>query len=85
MDSRIARILDELSDFDFEIEYMPGVKNGIADLMSRMPGRENELINEVSDPGYLPKELVKGRESKGGVIPYLKVRGMGYKLWQKME
>ena len=66
VDSRIARTLEDLSDFDYMVEYTPGERNGMADLMSRFPGVERLGMNEVIDPEYLPKGVMKGRESKGG-------------------
>ena len=66
VDSRLARTLEDLSDFDYVVEYMPGNKNELADLMSRIPGSEDESDKLVIDPEYLPKGLVKGKECKGG-------------------
>src|SRR5678815_3045050 len=66
VDSRLARTLEDLSDFDYVVEYVPGERNVIADLMSRMPGSERMDERVVIDPEYLPKGLMKGKESRGG-------------------
>src|SRR5678816_736586 len=66
VDSRLARTLEDLSDFDYVVEYIPGERNEIADLMSRMPGSERMSETLVIDPEYLPKGLMKGKESRGG-------------------
>ena len=41
VDSRLVRTVEDLSDFDYVIEYGPGERNEIADLMSRLPEKEN--------------------------------------------
>ena len=66
VDSRLARTLEDLSDFDYEVEYVPGERNVIADLMSRMPGSESMNEKLVINPEFLPKGLMKGKESRGG-------------------
>ena len=66
VDSRIARTIEDLSDFNYVIEYVPGERNEIADLMSRLPGRVSEREVESVNPEYLPKGLMIGRECKGG-------------------
>ena len=45
---------------------MPGDKNKLAELMSRIPGSENKIYQLVIDPEYLPKGFVKEKERKGG-------------------
>ena len=55
-------MLRDLSVFDYVFEYMPGDKNELADLMSRIPGSENVSDQLVIDLEYLPKRLVKGKE-----------------------
>ena len=65
VDSRIARTVEDLSDFDYEIEYVPGERNETADLMSRLPGRVTEGERQTINPEYLPKGLMIGRECKG--------------------
>ena len=66
VDSRMARTIEDLSDFNFEIEYLPGEKNVIADLMSRMPESVVEGEIDCMNPEYLPKGLMIGKECKGG-------------------
>ena len=66
VDSRLARTVEDLSDFDYVLEYVPGERNVIADLMSRMPEGINESEVKSVSPGYLPKGLKVGMEVKGG-------------------
>ena len=53
VDSRIVRTLEDLRDFYFSIDYTPGERNVMVDLMSRMPVTEYLHISEVSDVEYL--------------------------------
>ena len=55
IDSRIARTIEDLSDFDYEIQYTPGNRNEIADLMSRFPGTLEK--ESFVDSNYLPAGL----------------------------
>ena len=41
-------MLEDLSDFDYMVEYMPGDKNELADMMLRIHGSENESDRLVS-------------------------------------
>ena len=66
VDSRLARTLEDLSNFDYMVEYMPGDKNELADLMLRIPESENESDRLVTDQKYFLKGLVKEKECKGG-------------------
>ena len=66
VDSRIARTIEDLSDFDYTIEYTPGDRNELADLMSRIPGSKSVNGTEVNEVGYLPEGLVVERKSEGG-------------------
>ena len=42
VDSRLARTLEDLGDFSFTIQFVPGKMNSIADGLSRIPSRESE-------------------------------------------
>ena len=53
VDSRIVRTLEDLRDFYFSIDYTPGERNVMVDLMSRMLVTECLHISEVSDVEYL--------------------------------
>ena len=48
------------------VEYMPGDKNALADLMLGIPGSENKNDQLMIDPECLSKGLVKGKECKSG-------------------
>ena len=65
VDSRIARTLEDLSDFDYRIEYTPGDRNLVADMMSHLPVEIR--VEEISDPHFLPPGLKvnkwKGKEN----------------------
>jgi len=49
-DSRIARTLEELSEFNFEIKHISGIRNVVADVLSRspVPCSENENSDELN-------------------------------------
>ena len=64
--SLIARTIEDLSDFDYTIEYTTGDRNELADLMSRIPGSERMNKTEVNEVGYLPEGLVGKRKNEGG-------------------
>jgi hypothetical protein len=66
VDARLARTLEDLSDFSFTIEYIPGKMNIIADGLSRIP--PDPIENPVScDPSELPLGLVlEGTPVLGG-------------------
>ena len=50
VDSRLARTLEDLSEFSFQIRYLPGKENVLADAMSRVAGSPVDLPNiEPSD------------------------------------
>lgn len=54
VDSKLARVLDDLSEYSFEIRYYPGKENVFADTWSRCH-REAHDENEVLDLHTLPK------------------------------
>lgn len=70
VDSRLARTLEDLSDFDFVIKYVPGKSNQAADFLSRIPQITRPLDDEsVVNPeeGCLPPGLmVDGLPVPGG-------------------
>lgn len=39
--SRVAKTMEDLSNFDYVIEYLPGEQNGVANLIFRFPGDDN--------------------------------------------
>ena len=52
--SRISRTLQDIAEYDFEIRYLPGVKNDAADFLSRLEFPQDQT--EERETG-LPKEL----------------------------
>ena len=55
--SRIARTLQELGEFDFELRYCRGEENSAADALSRMTRVEEPAISDLVKPDYLPVGL----------------------------
>ena len=67
IDSRLARTLEDLSDFSFRIQYTPGKHNTAADALSRLYNPDNvHYAAEEMEPGKLPAGLVVVREVPGG-------------------
>ena len=64
--SRVARTLRELSEFDFEIRYVRGSDNEAADTLSRLPSLLSEQRPNDLDPDYLPSGLSTLRRVDGG-------------------
>ena len=60
--ARIQRTLEDLSQYDFEIKYVPGVQNEAADFLSRMENPQQEQNVE----GGLPKEFKILQKVEGG-------------------
>ena len=63
VDARLARTLEDLSDFNFVIEYAPGKSNLAADALSRLKGKPEEVV-EVADAS-----IPDGFELDGGATP----------------
>lgn len=60
-----VRTVEDLSNFDYVIEYLPGEQNAVADLMSRLPGNEEGKVNNTINAEFLPKGLMIGKECQG--------------------
>ncbi|XP_064089955.1 uncharacterized protein LOC135203955 [Macrobrachium nipponense] len=65
VNARIARTIEDLSEFDFRLEYVPGSKNVIADAMSRMHGRGNGVVKSDWGPNVVPEGLVVRERFEG--------------------
>ena len=66
VDSRLARTLEDMSDFNFSIEYVPGKENGAADALSRMGWNSNPVAEEVVEGGLPPGLVLDGEAVPGG-------------------
>ena len=64
--SRIARTLQELSEFDFEIRYIRGRDNTTADALSRLPSLLSDRDPVELDPAFLPRGIDVLRRVDGG-------------------
>ena len=62
--ARIHRTLEELSQYDFEIKYLPGAKNQAADFLSRI--EEHKLVEGNCHEDGLPNELRILKKVDGG-------------------
>ena len=63
--SRLARTVDELSDFAFEIRYVPGKFNSAADALSRIGSPQTPVMSNCS--ASLPNGLMLcGEKAEGG-------------------
>ena len=68
IDSRMARTLEDLADFHFQIRYTPGRDNAAADCLSRLYDPDNVHLpgQQQSNPGSLPEGLFLVKEVSGG-------------------
>ena len=66
VDGRLARTLEDLSDFSFTIEYVPGENNAIADGLSRLPEYRAMYTEERGENGLPQGFVVDGCPSPGG-------------------
>ena len=62
--AKLIRIISELEEFDYEIEYLPGKNNSAADVLSRI--MEKEMGTEEVDDSILPKGLMVMKKIDGG-------------------
>ncbi len=66
MDSRLARTYEDLAEFEYQIEYIPGEQNKMADLMSRLPPKLIECkIRSGEEEKFLPQGLRMGKQTLG--------------------
>ena len=67
IDSRLARTLEDLADFNFSIVYTPGKDNSAADALSRLGADGvSPIPGPDFDPRWLSPGLVLGKEVRGG-------------------
>ena len=64
VDSRLARTLEDLSDFSFTIKYCPGVEHVVPDALSRLA--KVNIEQETHRDGWLPPGLTVMRKVDGG-------------------
>src|SRR5215469_16644253 len=64
-DSRIARTLEELSEFNFEIKHISGIRNVVADGLSRSPipseesDEDNSTVYNNYDHSFVPSGFIE--------------------------
>ena len=68
IDSRLARTLEDLADFNFEIRYTPGTENAAADCLSRLydPNHIHPHLNPGFDSAQLPEVIYVYDQMPGG-------------------
>src|SRR5678816_1955403 len=65
VDSKLARVLDDLGEYSFQIHYFPGKENIFADTWSRCQRKQEEEI-DVINLEALPRGLEVIRVVPGG-------------------
>ena len=66
VDSRLARTLEDISEYNFEIRYCPGNKNILADALSRVAGSFEEETVQSEHVNQIPEGFTLVKEAKGG-------------------
>ena len=64
LDTRLARMLEELGEYDFEIRYIPGKCNVVADALSR--ANSEELVPLPESPDKYLERFVEVKVRAGG-------------------
>ena len=57
-EGQVARWLDILNTYDFEVQHRPGLKHRNADALSRYPN-VTKTCNAIFIPGWTPEEIAK--------------------------
>ena len=76
-DGTFGRLLIEAQEFDFDIEHIPGKKNVVADLLSRLGAKDAEFIKPEIAEGIFPPRYCSVMEKS----PFL----MGFDDWQAAQ
>ena len=68
---RLARSLERIAEFDFEVEYVKGVDNEIADYFSRLSNKTSKEVHEESSdalrqPVFIPNNYIEIKSDGGG-------------------
>ena len=66
IDNRLARTLEDIAEFTFEIKYRPGRLNTLADALSRVSGTIEEERLTVEASNEVPIGLTLAKEVRGG-------------------
>ena len=66
VDSRLARTIEDLSDFNYTIRYTPGSQNGAADCLSRLYSPEQVHHVGIDLDGQLPEGVEVHQAVPGG-------------------
>lgn len=64
--SRLARTMEDLAEYDFEVRYRPGIENSSADFLSRLYAEDSEIRELETDYKKLPKGLKVVKTVEGG-------------------
>ena len=68
MDNRLARTYEDLTEFDYIIEYTPGIDNSQADTMSRLYEGQENLVTDSQTEYRIPDGLKIKYKPEGGPL-----------------
>ena len=60
-EGQVARWLDILNTYDFEVQHRPGTKHHNADALSRYPNA-TQVCNAIHIPGWAPEEIIQAQQ-----------------------
>ncbi len=77
-EGQVARWLDILNTFEFDVQHRPGTKHRNADALSRYPSAGGEC-NAVFLPGWDPEEIGKAQQNDPTLAPVVNWKQAGQK------